>query len=181
MKKQKNNPNLRSVFAELLETRQRKSLFDVFAADTRLAVPSSINPKDDNYDVKLGISTLINQLTDEYAGLTRDEDFLTILRRLGDLEIALLMARSILATSISIGEMKLKRGNSDRSYAFARAAFYSPDNVKNEIRVYLGSIDEIGKTLEELRRDPRFLDLCESTIVKEMNAQLQKQLVKLKG
>jgi hypothetical protein len=106
-------------------------------------------------------------------------DFDSTLKRLRNLEVAILMYRSIASTTISVGEMKLNRSGSEKSYAFVRAPFFAPDNVKNEIRVYMGTLEDLDKTIEELKKDTKFLDLCEQEVVKAMKIKLNEHIQKM--
>jgi hypothetical protein len=106
-------------------------------------------------------------------------DFDSTLKRLRNLEVAILMYRSIVSTTISIGEMKLNRSGSEKSYAFVRAPFFAPDNVKNEIRVYMGTIEELNKSIDELKKDTIFLDRCEQEVVEAMTIKLNEHIQKM--
>lgn len=178
MRKTKVSPNLRAVFAEVLGNIERKSQFDVFVSEWEEVESQGIHPMDDLKFIREGVLNEASHLMEEYKELINDKHFIETLAKCAKIETQVLQARAILTSVISIGEMKLKRGNSDRSYAFARAAFFMPDNIKNEIRVYMGSVDELGKSLNELRRDPKFLDRCEEAIVKEMHNHLETRKAK---
>ncbi|NBQ47381.1 MAG: hypothetical protein EBU33_02860, partial [Sphingobacteriia bacterium] len=57
--------------------------------------------------------------------------------------------------------------------------FFAPDNVKNEIRVYMGTIEELGKSVEELRKDSKFLDSCEKAVIHAMRERLSEHSKKM--
>ena len=95
------------------------------------------------------------------------------------LEILILQSRSILNTSVKLGLINQKRGGSETSYVIARSPFYNPDNVKAEIRVYLGKTSEINRPIEELSRDLLFMEEAERQIVKAMNEVVERTKEKI--
>ena len=168
MKKLSNSPNLKSVFATIAETRERKALYDVFLSD-------SIQAMNDRNSL-FGSSELLKGCENwlvEYDGIVHGVDFKNTLSRLKNLETAILMYRSLVNPRLTIGEMKLVRNGNEKSYAFVRAPFFAPENIKNEIRVYMGAMDELGLTLEELKTDPKFLDRCKQEVTNVMITKLQ--------
>lgn len=174
MKKSPNSPNLKSVFAQIMETRERKALYDVFISD------GVVTTTDFNKDlIPLELQKNLNSWIKEYDTIVHKDSFNTMLNRLRNLEIAILMYRSIASPTISIGEMKLSRNGSEKSYAFVRAPFFAPDNVKNEIRVYMGTIEELGKSIEELKKDSNFLDRCEHAVIEAMTHKLKEHIQKM--
>jgi hypothetical protein len=174
MKKSPNSPNLKSVFSNIVETRERKALYDIFISD---GIATTIDAEKNK--IPLDLKNNFKDWMDEFDSIVHDRDFNSTLQRLRNLEVAILMYRSLVSPSISIGEMKLNRGGSEKSYAFVRAPFFAPDNVKNEIRVYMGTMEELGKKIEDLRRDPRFLDKCEQEVVDAMKMRLDEHIQKL--
>jgi hypothetical protein len=167
MKKSTNSPNLKSVFANIVETRERKALYDVFIADSKTI--------GDGQNVPTGaiqFRSSFERWIDIYDQILNQSDFLMSLEKLKNLEISILMYRAMISPSITIGEMKLNRHGSEKSYAFVRAPFFAPDSVKNEIRVYLGTVEELGKSVEVLRMDSAFLDYCEEKVIDAMKQKL---------
>ena len=169
MPKSVNSPNLKSVFATIAETRERKALYDVFLSDSIQAI---------NDGKSLFVSSEIQKECDnwlgEYDNIVHGNDFRNTLNRLKNLETAILMCRSLLNPRLTIGEMKLIRNGNEKSYAFVRAPFFAPENIKNEIRVYMGAMDELGHTLEELKTDSKFLDRCMQEVTNVMRTKLQR-------
>jgi len=174
MKKLSNSPNLKSVFASIVETRERKALYDIFIADG-IATTVDAERNKLTHDLRNNF----NEWMSEFDNIVHDRVFDSTLNRLRNLEIAILMYRSIASPTISIGEMKLNRSGSEKSYAFVRAPFFAPDNVKNEIRVYMGTIDELNKSIDELKKDPIFLDRCEQEVGKAMAIKLNEHIQKM--
>ena len=174
MKKLSNSPNLKSVFASIVETRERKALYDIFIAD---GIATTVDAERNRLPHDLRNN--FNAWMSEFDNIVHDRVFESTLNRLRNLEIAILMYRSIASPTISIGEMKLNRSGSEKSYAFVRAPFFAPDNVKNEIRVYMGTIDELNKSIDELKKDPTFLDRCEQEVVEAMTIKLNEHIQKM--
>jgi hypothetical protein len=161
------------VFANVVETRERKALYDTFIID------SVTSTSEVDTDVTKEFRGSFNKWIGEYDQIAHQFGFIETLQRLRNLEIAILMYRSMVSPTITIGEMKLNRHGSEKSYAFVRAPFFAPDNVKNEIRVYMGTIEELKKPIEELRRDSKFLDECEQLVIKAMKERLTEHLKRM--
>jgi len=174
MKKLSNSPNLKSVFANIVETRERKALYDIFIAD---GIASAVDAERNKLPHDL--RDKFNAWMEEFDTIVHERGFDSTLKRLRNLEVAILMYRSIASPTISIGEMKLNRSGSEKSYAFVRAPFFAPDNVKNEIRVYMGTLDELNKSIDELKKDTTFLDRCEQEVVKAMAIKLNEHIQKM--
>lgn len=162
------------MFAQVMGTRERKALYDVFISD---GVVTTIDFN--KHEIPLEIHSSLNNWVEEYDTIVHEKNFNATLNRLRDLEIAILMYRSSVSPTISIGEMKLRRNGSEKSYAFVRAPFFAPDNVKNEIRVYMGTIEELGKSIEELKKDANFLDRCEHAVIEAMTHKLKEHIQKM--
>ncbi len=174
MKKSSNSPNLKSVFANIVETRERKALYDIFISD---GIASTVDTERNKLPHDLRDN--FNAWMEEFDTIVHERGFDSTLKRLRNLEVAILMYRSIASPTISIGEMKLNRSGSEKSYAFVRAPFFAPDNVKNEIRVYMGTLDELSKSIDELKKDTTFLDRCEQEVVKAMAIKLNEHIQKM--
>lgn len=181
MRKLPNSPNLRSVFTNIAEARQRRAYYDVFLKDSIKIIEDVKSSKDESWIDREQLLGIYEEWLREYESIVHDSKFESILQRLRNLEIAILMYRSLAFPTISVGEMKMNRGNSEKSYAFARAPFYAPDNIKNEIRVYLGSMDDYKKTIDELKSDSKFLDKCEIELKRAMEQKLDEQIQILKN
>lgn len=180
MKKLSNSPNLKSVFANIAETRERRSSYDVFLNDSLKVVDEVKSSNIQSWGDSKQLLSVFEDWLGEYDTIVNDSKFKNYLLRLRDLEIAILMYRSLALPTVSIGEMKLNRGNSEKSYAFSRAPFYAPDNIKNEIRVYMGSMAEYTKTIDQLKMDSEFLKKCEIELKKAMMQKLEEQMQILK-
>lgn len=181
MRKLPNSPNLRSVFTNIAEARQRRAYYDVFLKDSIKIIEDVKSSKDESWIDREQLLGIYEEWLREYESIVHDSKFESILQRLRNLEIAILMYRSLAFPTISVGEMKMNRGNSEKSYAFARAPFYAPDNIKNEIRVYMGSMDDYKKTIDELKSDSKFLDKCEIELKRAMEQKLDEQIQILKN
>jgi hypothetical protein len=181
MRKLPNSPNLRSVFTNIAETRERLAYYDVFLKDSIKVIDEVKISNDKSWIDGEQLLEGYEEWLKEYDSMVHDPKFEIYLQRLRNLEIAILMYRSLAFPTISIGEMKMNRGNSEKSYAYARAPFYAPDNIKNEIRVYMGSMDEYSKTIDQLRFDTNFLNKCDIELKKVMQQKLEEQIQMLEN
>lgn len=181
MKKLPNSQNLRGVFANIAEARERRAYYDVFLKDSIKVIEDIKSSKDNLWIDREQLLVGYEEWLKEYESKVHDSKFELYLQRLRNLEIAILMYRSLAFPTISIGEMKMNRGNSEKSYAYARVSFYAPDNIKNEIRVYMGSMDDYKKTIDQLKLDTEFLDKCEIELKKVMEQKLKEQIQILKN
>ena len=181
MKKLPTSQNLRGVFTNIAEARERLAYYDVFLKDSIKVIDEVEISKDKSWIDRDQLLKGYNEWLYEYDSMVHDPKFEVYLQRLRNLEIAILMYRSLASPTISIGEMKMNRGNSEKSYAYARAPFYAPDNIKNEIRVYMGSMDEYSRTIDQLRFDTNFLKKCEIELKKVMEQKLEEQIQILKN
>ena len=96
-----------------------------------------------------------------------------------ELETLIVQSRSIIGTVTKLSMINQNRGGSETSYIIARAPFFNPDNVKAEIRVYLGKTEEIGRTIEDLSKDTKFMDEAERQIVNAMKDVMEKRKVEV--
>jgi hypothetical protein len=115
----------------------------------------------------------------EYKNIVNNPDNNKLFNRMKELETLIVQSRSIISSPTKLSMINQKRGGSETSYIIARASFYNPDNVKAEIRVYLGKTDEIGRSVEELSRDTRFMDDAEKQIVNAMKEVMEKNQVQV--
>ena len=95
---------------------------------------------------------------------TYDSEF----KQMSIFETKIIQARCILSTETKLTMINQKRGGSETSYVVARAPFYNPNNVKAEIRVYLGKSEEIGDDLDKLANNSKFMNNAEKLIVNAM-------------
>lgn len=169
---------IKGVMTEILETKDKKSAFEVFlhGEDLNLSVLSD--------NSKLGqirnqVFTQYKNAKEVYKELTTDPKNIELFTKIRDLEVQISQARSILGSTVKLSMINQKRGGSETSYIIARASFYNPDNVKAEIRVYLGKTEEIGRSIEELSRDIKYMENAELQIVEAMNEVLVKNKVEI--
>jgi hypothetical protein len=133
-------------------------------------------------EIAINRNKIFNDYTgykDEYNQIFNDKANLEVFHKMRLLEILILQSRSILNTSVKLGLINQKRGGSETSYVIARSPFYNPDNVKAEIRVYLGKTSEINRPIEELSRDLLFMEEAERQIVKAMNEVVERTKEKI--
>lgn len=158
---------LKGIFTELNETSTRKSAFTVFieTEDISNDVTSENSPIG---HTRKKVFAELQKLKAEYVNLIEDYKVKQLFARLERLETAIVQHRSILATEVKLTLLNQKRGGSETSYVVARAPFYNPNNVKAEIRAYLGKAEDLGNDLVKLSNDPAFMKMAESEIVSSM-------------
>jgi hypothetical protein len=169
---------IKGIMTDILETKGKKSAFKVFL-------------EGDNIDLKLlsgggEIEQIRNQVftkylnaKSEYKSIVDNKDNITLFNRMKELETLIVQSRSIINTVTKLSMINQNRGGSETSYIIARAPFFNPDNVKAEIRVYLGKTEEIGRSIEELSKDHKFMDDAERQIVNAMKEVMEKSKVEV--
>ena len=168
----------KGIFTELLESDSKKSAFEMFLKSEYI----NVNVLKGNSEIATNRNKIFNDYTrykDEYNEIFNDKANLEVFHKMRLLEILILQSRSILNTSVKLGLINQKRGGSETSYVIARSPFYNPDNVKAEIRVYLGKASEINRPIEELSRDLLFMEEAERQIVKAMNEVVERTKEKI--
>ena len=168
----------KGIFTELLESDSKKSAFEMFLKSEYI----NVNVFKGNSEIAINRNKIFKDYTgykDEYNEIFNDKANLEVFHKMRLLEILILQSRSILNTSVKLGLINQKRGGSETSYVIARSPFYNPDNVKAEIRVYLGKASEINRPIEELSRDLLFMEEAERQIVKAMNEVVERTKEKI--
>ena len=163
---------------EILETKDRKSAFDVFLEGENIDV-RILKGSGEIEQIRNQTYTQYLNAKSEYKELVNNPNVTQLFNRMKELETLMVQSRSILGTTTKLSMINQKRGGSETSYIIARSSFYNPDNVKAEIRVYLGKTEEIGRTIEDLSRDTKFMDDAEKQIVKAMKEIMDKNKVKI--
>jgi hypothetical protein len=164
---------LKGIMTELLETKGRKSAFQIFLESEKI----DMNLLRGDSEIPLTRSSMFSNyllFKKEYKNIINDEAVKELFERMRLLETKMIQTRCMIDTVVKLGMINQKRGGSETSYIIARAPFYNPDNVKAEIRVYLGKTEEIGRTLEELSRDQKFMYDAEKQIVRAMKEVMDK-------
>lgn len=104
----------------------------------------------------------------EYEKLIEDHQSKLLFNKLAELETRIIQLRC----TIDIKEIKFskgfqKKGVSETEFLIARAPFYIPNQVRSEIRVYIGKIHELGDVEKKLK-DADFLNKVEEMVVQAM-------------
>ena len=168
----------KGIFTELLESDSKKSAFEMFLKSEYI----NVNVLKGSSEIAINRNKILNDYTgykDEYNQIFNDKANLEVFHKMRLLEILILQSRSILNTSVKLGLINQKRGGSETSYVIARSPFYNPDNVKAEIRVYLGKASEINRPIEVLSKDLLFMEEAERQIVKAMNEVVERTKEKI--
>lgn len=163
---------------DILETKDRKSAFDVFLEGENINL-KLLSGGGEVEQIRNQAFTNYLAAKNEYKNIINNPENNKLFNRMKELETLIVQSRSIISSPTKLSMINQKRGGSETSYIIARASFYNPDNVKAEIRVYLGKTEEIGRSVEELSRDPRFMDDAEKQIVKAMKEVMDKNRVQV--
>ena len=176
-KKMKENI-IKGIMTDILETKDRKSAFDVFLEGENINL-KLLSGGGEVEQIRNQAFTNYLAAKNEYKNIINNPENNKLFNRMKELETLIVQSRSIISSPTKLSMINQKRGGSETSYIIARASFYNPDNVKAEIRVYLGKTEEIGRSVEELSRDTRFMDDAEKQIVKAMKEVMEKNQVQV--
>lgn len=176
-KKMKENI-IKGIMTDILETKDRKSAFDVFLEGENINL-KLLSSGGEVEQIRNQAFTNYLAAKNEYKNIINNPENNKLFSRMKELETLIVQSRSIISSPTKLSMINQKRGGSETSYIIARASFYNPDNVKAEIRVYLGKTEEIGRSVEELSRDTRFMDDAEKQIVKAMKEVMEKNQVQV--
>jgi len=169
---------IKGIMTDILETKDRKSAFDVFLEGENINL-KLLSGGGEVEQIRNQAFTNYLAAKNEYKNIVNNPENNKLFNRMKELETLIVQSRSIISSPTKLSMINQKRGGSETSYIIARASFYNPDNVKAEIRVYLGKTEEIGRSVEELSRDTRFMDDAEKQIVKAMKEVMEKNQVQV--
>jgi hypothetical protein len=156
---------IKGIMAELIENKKKKSEFEIFLSTEEVS-PKVLNEHSDLGKKRAAIYDILMEAKERYTQKTKANE--KLFQELASLETTIIQARSILTAETKLTMINQKRGGSETSYVAARAPFFNPNNVKAEIRVYLGKSEEIGDDLEKLSKDSKFMKNAEKLIVNAM-------------
>ena len=165
---------IKGVITELVERKERKSAFDVFLSTEDILL-SVINEKSPTGALRFTINNILADAKQKYARILRTKEIEELFKQMAELETTIIQARCTLVTETKLTMINQKRGGSETSYVVARAPFYNPENVKAEIRVYLGRAEELGNDLTKLSNDNKFMKNAEKLIVNAMVEVMEKR------
>ncbi len=158
---------LKGIFTELNETSTRKSAFTTFVETEDISIDVT-QEKSEIGLIRKRVYEELQKLKEEYIDLIKDPKVQELFARLEKMETAIVQHRSILVTDVKLTLLNQKRGGSETSYVVARAPFYNPNNVKAEIRAYMGKAEDFGNDLVKLANDPEFMKRAELELVSSM-------------
>jgi hypothetical protein len=158
---------LKGIFTNLIETSTRKSAFTTFIETEDISGDVTLEKSEIGLKRKR-IFEELQKLKADYVSIIEDPKTLQIFARLARLETAIVQHRSMLDTEVKLTLLNQKRGGSETSYVVARASFYNPNNVKAEIRAYLGKSEDLGTDLVKLSNDLGFMKMAELALVSSM-------------
>ena len=163
---------------EILETKGKKSAFEVFLEGENINL-KLLSGSGEVEQIRNQVFNKYLNAKNEYQSIIDNKDNINLFNRMKELETLIVQSRSIIGTVTKLSMINQNRGGSETSYIIARAPFFNPDNVKAEIRVYLGKTEEIGRTIEDLSKDTKFMDEAERQIVNAMKDVMEKRKVEV--
>jgi hypothetical protein len=143
---------LKSVFSELLPTEERKAAWQTFMEQTKHLL-------EDPYG---------SRIWGTYKSLTESREFLDLVIKAAQLELTLTQLHQMNDPELTIGSIKQSRGSEIVEYVIVRSPFIEPGKKRKEVRVYLGRLDEMKKSLAQLRKDPKFHEMAKQKVLDEM-------------
>ena len=163
---------------DILETKGKKSAFEVFLEGENINL-KLLSGSGEVEQIRNQVFNKYLNAKNEYQSIIDNKDNINLFNRMKELETLIVQSRSIIGTVTKLSMINQNRGGSETSYIIARAPFFNPDNVKAEIRVYLGKTEEIGRTIEDLSKDTKFMDEAERQIVNAMKDVMEKRKVEV--
>lgn len=165
---------IKGVMTELVENKNRKSAFEIFLATEEIS-KTALNEKTSIGAIRLTINDILLDAKQKYAQILRSKEIEELFKQMAELETTIIQSRCTLATQTKLTLINQKRGGSETSYVVARAPFYNPENVKAEIRVYLGRAEELGNDLDKLSNENKFMKNAEKLIINAMVEVMEKR------
>ena len=165
---------IKGVLTELVENKTRKSAFEIFLTTEEIP-QAALTEKSSTGTTRLAIKDILFYAKQKYNQILQTNEYNLLFKEMANLETTIIQARCTLATEVKLTLVNQKRGGSETSYVVARSPFYNPDNVKAEIRVYLGRAEELGNNLEKLSNDHKFMKNAEQLIVSAMVEVMEKR------
>jgi hypothetical protein len=153
----------KEVFSELLPTVSKRAPWEIFI------MSAETSDKEEQ------------RLLKAYEALIKKDDFYETLGILSDIEIAIIQKRYMASPKITLSLVPQKRADTVVEYVVARSPFYIKGKERQEIRVYLGRVDDLGRGIKALERDKKFMDKATIRVVHEMNKHFQETLNLIKN
>ncbi len=169
---------IKGIMTEILETKDKKSAFEVFLEGENINLGLLAGGGKLEQIRNEAYTKYVNAKM-EYRSIVENPEHIKMFNRMKELETLIVQSRSLIGTTIKLSMINQKRGGSETSYIIARAPFFNPENVKAEIRVYLGKTEEIGRSIEELSNDSKFMEEAEIQIVNAMKEVMEKSRVEV--
>ena len=169
---------IKGIMTEILETKDKKSAFEIFLEGENIDLGLLAGGGRLEQIRNEAFTKYVNAKM-EYKSIVENPEHIKLFNRMKELETLIVQSRSLIGTIIKLSMINQKRGGSETSYIIARAPFFNPENVKAEIRVYLGKTEEIGRSIEELSNDSRFIEEAEIQIVNAMKEVMEKRKVEV--
>jgi hypothetical protein len=189
---------VKGVMSEIIENKFQKSLFDIFLANENIPFDQNMGVSPNFYSQYVGIiksnpkaNDLLSFITSNCKVMYKDLTYAMglyqniisnptnkeLFETMALLETIIIQGRCMINTDVKLTLLNQKRGESETSYIVARAPFYNPENVKAEIRAYLGKAEDLGSDINKLSQDTSFMLFAQQQIVKAMSEVMNDQKI----
>lgn len=158
---------LKGIFTELVYTKKGGNKFLQFLKRGKIKL-SSLKDNSNLGKLRRELNGLLIESCGEYEKLINDNQTQLLFNKLAELETRIIQLRCVVDTKeIKFSRGFQKKGVSETEFLIARAPFYIPNQVRSEIRVYIGKIHELGDVKKKLK-DADFLNEVEEIVVEAM-------------
>ncbi len=159
---------LKGIFTELVYDKNGVNKFYQFLGRGRRIKLNSIKINSNLGKLRRELYGTLMESCIEYEKLIEDDQSKLLFNKLAQLETRIIQLRCVVDTKeIKFSRGFQKKGVSETEFLIARAPFYIPNQVRSEIRVYIGKIHELGDVERKLK-DKDFLNEVEEIVVQAM-------------
>jgi hypothetical protein len=144
----------KGVFEQLLPTMGKRAEWEAFVYETKQAATDN---------------SFILDLIKQYSALVEESYFQKKMLEAARIEIRILQHICAEDPQIILSPVKQFRGGEQIEYIVARSPFIEIYKARQELRIYLGRVDEYGKTISQLSEDSHFMHKAKEKMKTEMN------------
>jgi hypothetical protein len=143
----------KGVFLDLLPTKGKRADWESFVYELQQFAFNNSS-----------VSELINQ----YINLVEEAYFQSKMRDASNLELRIMQKLCSIDPQVSLSPIKQFRAGEQVEYVVARSPFVEFEKTRQELRIYLGRLDEFGKTIPQLSEDTKFMAMAKQKMKTEM-------------
>lgn len=154
----------RGVFADIVPNATRRA-----AWDTLLSMISEHGL--DAKIIKAQVKEVkeFRKLMAQYKGYVDTAEAQGVIQKLSKMESRMLQLHCLFDFRLSYGTLTQTKNGEQSVSVIARAPFHLPDQKRQELRIYLGRLSDYkGKSLEQLKKDQKFIKEAEGKMLKLM-------------